>query len=120
MLEGRERAVHVRSIGARLLDVGALGLELGDVVARGEGLVTGAAHHDAAHGVVGGERGDRFAQAPPHGSGERVQLLGAIEHDGGDGPVALEQNGVGHASSSSVGDAGTSVVAGQAQAARTS
>ena len=34
----------IRAVGTRLLDVGALGLELGDVVAGREGLVAGAAH----------------------------------------------------------------------------
>jgi hypothetical protein len=53
-------AAHVFAVGARLLDVGALGLELGDVVAGREGARAGAAQHDAMHGVVPVDLGEDF------------------------------------------------------------
>ena len=50
--DGGDGAVHERTVLARLLDVAALGLELGNVVAGREGLLAGAAQDDAAQGLV--------------------------------------------------------------------
>ena len=50
--DGIERAVEDLAVGAGLLDVGPLGLELGDVVARRKGFHPGAGDDDAAHLIV--------------------------------------------------------------------
>jgi hypothetical protein len=77
-----ERAMHDCAVSTRLLDVGALVLELGDVVARRECLVARAAHDDAAALLVADRSGDHLAQALPHRFGKRVELLRAVQHDG--------------------------------------
>ena len=83
--------VHVCAVVDRLRLVGALGGELGDVVAGRERLVARAAEHDAAQRVVGREPARPFRRARCHiGARQRVQLVGAIQHDGGDGAVAVD------------------------------
>src|SRR5260221_14150793 len=86
---------HDRAIGARLLDVGALGGELRDVVARRERLRALATNHDAAQRVVVRQLVEYLAQALPHRPREGVELLGAIEDHRGDRAIALHQDSVG-------------------------
>ncbi len=84
------------SIACALLE--RCGLELADVVARRERLLARAAQDDAAdassvlrqapHGV---------AQSRPHRAGEGVQLVRAVQHDGGDGAIAFDEDRFGHA-----------------------
>ncbi len=94
--ERAKRAVHDHAIGARLIGVRALGLEFGDVVARAERLAPGAAQDNAAHRVVGVERAQRLAQAPPKRLGHRVELVRPVKHQRDDAILALRQQLVGH------------------------
>ncbi len=89
VLEGRQCASHDGAVGPRLLDIGALVLELGDVVAGRKRLLARSAQHQTAQCVVGRELVDDLAQTLPHRLGQGVQLLRAVEHDRGDRAVTL-------------------------------
>jgi hypothetical protein len=95
-LRGR---MHDAAVGDRLRLVRAHAGELGDVVAGRERLFAGAAQDDAAQAVVGRQAAHRIAQALPHLARERIELVGTVEHDGGDRTVALDQDEIIHPSS---------------------
>ena len=64
-------------------------------VATGGEVSTGAANHDAVHGVISGQFGEYPGQLPPHGHGNGVESAGVGEGYGGDCPGALQGNGAG-------------------------
>jgi hypothetical protein len=84
--------MHDAAVIDRLRLVRAFGRELRDVVPGRKRPLAGAAHDHAAHAVVGRQRGDRFAQHPPHRLGERIELVGPVEDDRRDRSVPLERN----------------------------
>ncbi len=58
-----------------------------DVGAGGEGAIAGAGEQNDANGGVGGKGGEEVLKLVEHGAIERVENLGAVEGDGGDGAV---------------------------------
>ncbi len=67
------------------------GCEFGDVGAGGEGLAAGAAEQDGANGRVVGEGGEDGVELTQHVGVEGVEDLGAVEGDGGDGSVDVDE-----------------------------
>ncbi len=84
--------VHHLAVLDRLRLAGALRLELADVVAGRERLLSRAAHDDAADARVLRQVPYRVAELAPHRAGEGVQLVRAVQHDGGDGAVAFDED----------------------------
>ncbi len=74
---------------------GAVGeaAELGDVGAGAE-VLAGAAHHEDPHGGVVGQLGAGAGDARPHGLGDRVALVGAVEPQRGHRAVAGDHEGL--------------------------
>ncbi len=89
--DGLRGAVHHAAVDDGLLLVGARGGEFGNIVAGREGAFARAAHDHAAHGGIAGQRAEDVAKLLPHGHREGVELGGAVEHHGGNGAIALEQ-----------------------------
>jgi hypothetical protein len=81
---------------ARLLRVGTLVLEGGDVRSCGKGLVARATDHHAAQGSVLAELPGVRAELLPHRQRQRVQPLGAGQGQRGDFALAGEQDLAAH------------------------
>ena len=106
------RGVHQHRDAAGLLNAGGAFLEdpggaaaHGLDVAAGTEASAGAGQHDAADRVVGAQAGERFKQAQADFVGQRVQVLGPVEGEGGDAVFdGLDQVGHGAFSAMSTPD----------------
>ena len=78
---------HHRAVGDGLRLVRALAREFTDVVPGRKRFLACAAQDDAADVAVRGQRAYRQPQVMPHRFGQRVELVGAVEHDRCDGPI---------------------------------
>jgi hypothetical protein len=78
------------------LDVVAMLVDLGDVVASEKGP-TLAGDDGAAHLKIGIERTDMLAKLLPGLDGHGVELFRIVENDPGDGLITLDSHGRGHA-----------------------
>ena len=85
-------------IGQNLFGIGPQGIEFRNIVARSEGPVAGTGHDDAAQIGIGGQFLENIGDACPGGSIERIAFFGAVEGDGRDSALTVEQDGVGHMS----------------------